>query len=258
MTTPSNMDLLFVLKNGSHENNEQLRYALRTMAVNGRNIGRVFICCDELPSWMNSNIIYHLPYHQPYNNPAKNILSAVVYVVDHTDINDFLLCSDDHFYLEPTDFDHYPVYRKGELPKSPNNNTGDPGYAMMMYCSRLWLCDHHLPATNFAQHCHTHFYADDIRKKRSFFIRAIHAKYGVEPTCLSINLHIVLLAMGDADALNHYLQTIETRKDRKYLRYSMYQKETMPQHCISIYDSAWPSFSNFMNTRFPAKSIFEL
>ena len=58
-----------------------------------------------------------IPCDDEYDAKHKNILRCIEKAVSVSDIaDDFLLSSDDHFYVRETDFDKYPIFRKGMLP----------------------------------------------------------------------------------------------------------------------------------------------
>ena len=51
------IDILYIVGTGSHWNNYELRYSLRTLEKYGKNIGRVFVSGAN-PGFLSDKIIY--------------------------------------------------------------------------------------------------------------------------------------------------------------------------------------------------------
>lgn len=133
------MDILYVY-NG-WKDSESLRYAMRSIAKNGRNVGRVYLVSDEKPEWCSKKVT-HIPYINTRNLYKENDINEAIYTaVEKSDISDhFLIAGDDYFYINPTDFDHYPIYRKNaELPagKDPTGRMGGWKYVQALFNSRV-------------------------------------------------------------------------------------------------------------------------
>ena len=104
-------DILYIVGKGCSACDDfELRMSLRSIAMFGINIGRVYVA-GYCPSWLSENVI-RIPYHdgrklKSTGHAAKtyNIASAILHAVKATDIGDeFLVSMDDHFYIRPTDF----------------------------------------------------------------------------------------------------------------------------------------------------------
>ena len=114
------MDILYTLGKGSAWQDNELRYSLRSIEKYGKNVGRIYIVGDWCPGFINRDKVTFIKCEQPYKDKFKNILYSIVYACEHSDIaEEFLLSSDDHFYMQPTDFDDYPYWLKSDdLPSS--------------------------------------------------------------------------------------------------------------------------------------------
>lgn len=184
------MDILYVVGTGSKWNDNELRYSLRSIAMYGRNIDRVYIVGHK-PDFV-SNYVHYIPCDDPYVRKHKNILHKVKSAINKSDIgNHFLISSDDHFYLHEVDFDNLPVYyifeqiRHNLTPeeaKSHYNRSLDDTYNM--------LSRYELPVYQTNPHCNTHFRTDLYRRNQYLFDEAMSLVYGGEMNCIMGNLMI--------------------------------------------------------------------
>lgn len=181
------MDILYVIGRGSKWGDNELRYSLRSIEKNCKNVGRIFIA-GYCPSFIDQKKVTFVPVPDIYACKHMNILNCIEQAVKNTDISDeFLYSSDDHFYVGKADFDNYPHYQKPvELPDKDNLMNS---YQMTLYATRKMLEDAGLPVYFFAWHGNTHF-------KKSLFMEPEFAalrkasydtKRGIEPTVLMNN-----------------------------------------------------------------------
>lgn len=181
------MDIVYIVGNGSIDDNLELRMSLRSIAKFGRNVGKVIVA-GRPPAFLSDEVI-KLPVLDKYPYKHSNILTCVETVVKKGLVKgDFLYSSDDHFYVRETDFDNYPVYKKSdELRK--NVVYSDPyfKYHRSLVDTRLLLEKHGLPICNYSQHCNTHMNADIIMEFEWLLHESYKLKYGVEPTSLIMN-----------------------------------------------------------------------
>lgn len=90
--------------------NEQLRYALRSWAVNLPH-RRVWLVGGR-PSWVTG--VEHLPNRQAGRTKYQNTTSAVEAACLHPDVSDpFIYCNDDFFVLTPQPV--LPVFHRGPV-----------------------------------------------------------------------------------------------------------------------------------------------
>lgn len=186
------MDILYVVGKGSDWNNNELRYSLRSIAKNGKNIDRVFLVGYK-PDFVSDKVI-HIPCDNPYNCAHKNILHKVIYAIDHSNIDKhFLISSDDHFYMKKTDFAKLPVYERGILPdKVVGRNLWSP-YHRSLKDTRWLLESNGLTIYQTNPHCNTHFDVDVYRENKNIFDECFKYEFGMELNCIMGNL---LIAKG--------------------------------------------------------------
>lgn len=185
------MDILYVVgKRLSGWNDNELRYSLRSLTKNCAGIGRVFIV-GHIPAFVDRNNpdVVCVEFRDPtQNNKHFNILAAIEHVVYHTDISEhFLLSSDDHYYVQPTDFEHYPVYWRGR--EIPANTDSKRWYDITLNSTREVLDAFGLPAFHYAWHGNTHFNKRLFMQRRFELLRKLTYLMPecCEPSCLMLN-----------------------------------------------------------------------
>lgn len=180
------MDILYTLGRGSKWQDNELRYSLRSISKYGKNVGRIFICGDWCPGFVDRDKVTFIRCAQPYKDKFSNILYSIVYACEHSDISeDFLLSSDDHFYMQPTDFDNYPYWLKAiDLPSSDCLT----GYKRHLWETRCLLERHGYDTANYAQHCNTHFVKSVLLAHKDIIEESYTLFKGVEATCLMLNI----------------------------------------------------------------------
>lgn len=191
------MDILYIVGKGSVWQDNELRYSLRSIAKNGRNVGRVFIC-GYIPRWVNTHNAICLPFADQTKCKHWNICDAILYAADVANLGgasgEFLYSSDDHFYVRPTDFDNYPYYCKGELPEVVEENDPNKEYYTTLVNTRKVLAAAGLTTHMFNWHGNTHFNAHLLRTPELRNLYAIGHKMtdGVEPTAIMLNYQLAL------------------------------------------------------------------
>lgn len=183
------MDILYVVGKGFSEwNDNELRYSLRSIAKYGKNVRRVYVV-GHCPYWLNPEEVTLLPLRDEGNNKHVNILRAIEYAIEKSDISEqFLYSSDDHYYVRETDFDNYPVYWRGyDLPDTePQKPTW---YQRTMKQTHDVLRAFGLPARFYAWHGNTHFNTRLWKQQRMVFLRRLAQTMpdGCDPSCLMLN-----------------------------------------------------------------------
>ena len=241
------MDILYVLGDGSVWNNNEIKYSLRSIDKNGINVGRIFIATDVLPDFIDPTKVVHVPVK---DNPSKpkhvNIMNKIEHVMRRTNIgDDFLLSSDDHFYIKPTDFADYPLYYKEEALKPKRKQE----YWMSIADTRMFLKMHGLTDYATNPHCNTHFnrplYMANIKMMDDTKVR----KYGGEVNHLMGNL---LIASGVQPVL------VRDVKIRRFGDISEAIAKIGDSHFFSISDRALEcGMKEYLQELFPDKSRWE-
>lgn len=101
------MDIVYPLGKGSHHDNIELFYSLRSIEKYVTGFDKVWIV-GELPRWVKN--VNHLPVEDdPKRCSDYNIMNKIT-VATTVVSEDFLFMNDDHFFLEPMEADKMPYY----------------------------------------------------------------------------------------------------------------------------------------------------
>lgn len=142
------IDVLYIVGTGSHWNNYELRYSLRTLEKYGKNIGRVFVSGSN-PGFLSNEVIFT-------NIPDIDIFSVnhwykVSETFKQTDISDnCLYMMDDLFFNKEVDLENYPYYYKNYLQAT---YPIDRRYNRCLKNTYKILKDNNKDVKNFGVHC---------------------------------------------------------------------------------------------------------
>jgi len=119
-----NNDVVYILKNGSTNNNFELRYSLRSIENHLKNFGKVYIIGTK-PAFLNDKVI-GIEHADIYTNKARNIMAKILRACNEKHISpNFMFFNDDYFLLRPMDANVYPNYYKGDLEYTVKVNIGE-------------------------------------------------------------------------------------------------------------------------------------
>lgn len=108
------MDLVYPLGTGSVWENNELRYSLRAVAENVKDLRNVWVI-GEKPDWLTN--VRYLPVKDCFDRPTKNTFHKLQSVCHEPDLSEnFLWLNDDFFILKPTIVADFPYFYKGVLP----------------------------------------------------------------------------------------------------------------------------------------------
>lgn len=246
------MDILYVIGRGSRWLNNELRYSLRSIEKYGINVGRIYIS-GYCPDFIDKNTVTFIPCDDMFNRKHNNILRCIEEAVEKSDIGEeFLLSSDDHFYIKPTDFDNYPYFRKAE--SLPDNFDPDSNrfYRESLISTYKLLKSCELPVNEFNWHGNTHFNKRLFCEERFQHIRqlAYCLPGGCEPTCLMLNYQLSREPFEITDRNDCKLNENATEAD--------FVRLVGDRECISCASSVNNSFIvKFLEREFPNKSKYE-
>lgn len=108
------IDIVIPLGNGSLWENNELRYALRSIEKHVKEIRDVYLI-GEKPSFLNDEI-KHIPIEDKSDIPSKNILNKILKATITKDISStFLFTNDDIFFTRDINAVDYPFYYHEDL-----------------------------------------------------------------------------------------------------------------------------------------------
>ena len=110
------MDLVYVLGTGSSWRNNEIRFSLRSIEKNMKNIGKVFVV-GECPDFLQN--VIHIPakdIFDPALNADGNIITKVLAACSDERLSDeFLFINDDHLVLREMNIENVPPLQKGDM-----------------------------------------------------------------------------------------------------------------------------------------------
>lgn len=243
------IDILYIIGTGSIWQNNELRYSLRTIERYGENVGRIFIVGYK-PDFISDEVTF-IPCDDPYNWPHQNILHKVVHAIENSDIGPhFLVSSDDHFYIKPTDFANLPVYyRHRDIPDGiPFLQERNPYFLSLME-TRAFLIKHGMTTFQTNPHCNTHFDADVYRANKALFDASFKTPHGLEMNCLMGNL---LIAQG------YHREHFHDCKLGGGIKAPQWAERVGDSNCVSGVPRIGTTYlAHWLIKNFPAKSIYE-
>jgi hypothetical protein len=112
------IDLVYILGTGSIWNNNELRFSLRSVAKNMKNVGKVIIV-GEKPAWLKG--VIHIACQDSFdNNTDANIITKVLKACELESLtDDFLFMNDDYLVMNAVDALSVPAYHKGDMETFP-------------------------------------------------------------------------------------------------------------------------------------------
>lgn len=244
------MDVLYVLGNGSRWGDNELKYSLRSIARYASGVGDVFLAGTHKPPFVGGKVKF-LQVEQTLDR-ARNVQQTIQAAIDWFGLGDFLLSSDDHFYVKKTDFNAYPYYVKGALPNALSSGVfGDLRYTRTLVNTYSLLKAAGFPTVNYSQHANTHISAKIWRECAPIWQTALTLDDGVEPTCIVLN---ALAAEGGFKGVKRADCKIKKTDGELDLLAQIGERE-----CFSIYDSAISNgVGEFLKNHFPEKCEYEL
>ena len=243
------MDILYILGTGSKHDNQELRWALRSVEKYGRNIDRVFVVGAN-PGFLSDKVTY-IPCEDRLHDKHKNMLYKVQYAVLNSNISDvFLVSSDDVFLLKPLDAITYPLYYSCKLPETADKHLSKNSYMYQLYNTRNFLVSHYMPTYKFALHCIHKMDKRFFLENRPLIMQAFEEEVGIEPNCLVNNWMI-------KEGYNY-----EIHQDHKLMHGEEYEDVTKrikpDQTEFSVGDGVLNDYTiDSINKMFPNKSKWE-
>ena len=251
MKITANMDILYVIGRGSTWANNELKYSLRSLEKNCKNVGRIFIV-GYCPDFIDKKKVTFIPVDDEQDCKHKNIMRCIEVAVEQSNISDdFLYSSDDHFYILPTDFDNYPFFRKPvEMPESYDNCNA---YHKTLASTRMVFEAAGLTTYNFSWHGNTHFNKTLFNEPQFAAIRKIsyYMQLGCEPSILMLNYWLSKRPFEITDRAD--------RKFGKEVDRDGFMQGIEGRECISCASDVTKSYiRTYLAETFPDKSKYEL
>lgn len=255
------MDVVYVIGTGSKWQNNELRYSLRSICKFAKNLGDVYIVGDQLPDFIEPSSVKFLQVKDAaQGRPQYNCALKIRYLFENTDVDRFLLSSDDHFFIRPVNFDQWPLHYKGkELPRDDTKGVGSARYTRAMAYTRRFMERHLLDLRFWEGHTNKLYtraaweYLTNGEIGEDFFRTMEASPYGI--------------------CVNSPMQAVIYQQEAVYGRVNVWQRKDVKLHHLntpedwellkntesfSIYDSAISTgVAGLLQVLFPEKCRFE-
>lgn len=239
------IDIVIPLGNGSLWENNELKYALRSIEKYVKGIRSIYLI-GEKPDFLNDEI-KHIPFEDLHNIPSKNILNKILKAITIKDISTtFLFTNDDIFFLKDVDATTYPFYYHEDL-RWNIERTHYTNWYKDYLIETLIALDMEYDIKNFD----THF---PIRYSKILF-NNVHQQWKEE---WDIGKKLLIKSL--------YCNTLGTNgfnkedlKFKGFVSYEALKQLTKDRDCFSIGDTViTDDFKKFIDELFPNKSKYEI
>ena len=158
------IDVLYIYKH-SQNDDQELKYSLRSLEKYVGDYGRVFITGD-IPEFIDQEKVIYTPA-QDIGAPMTNHWHKVTETIKKTDIgNFFALVYDDVFFIKHTNLSCYPFYQRGKLGQDPN---GGEHYRQTLLNAKYFLEQKGFPINDYELHVPCVYHRNSFLKIGKFF-----------------------------------------------------------------------------------------
>jgi len=235
------VDVCIPLGKGSKHGDMELKYCLRSIEKNVRNVGKIFLV-GQKPAFLNDQIIH---IAQPFvsGNPAQNIAMNVLAACKCWGLSErFQLWNDDYFATGEIDAANYPNFYKCDLSETLAKNRTD--YRKHVHATIEVLKRQGHETLNFDVHYPSTF-------EKSKMIEVIEGNNFSKPFGLILK-SLYFNTTGEAGILR------KDCKEMKVKSLSDWRKTASDTELFSCFDSCIDqAFKDFLQETFPNKSSFE-
>ncbi len=155
------IDILYYIGNGSHHNNLELLYSLRSLETHCKDIGNVWIVGNK-PHFLNDNVKYL--WVEDAAAWWQNAFNKTMAAIDNGISEDFLLMNDDFYMLKDFTIADYPYYHRGEIPDIAENK-----YQQVIVNTKRILQILGKPFKHYGVHCPMRINAEKYKQLSEFY-----------------------------------------------------------------------------------------
>jgi len=121
------IDVVYILRNTSKWQNNEIRYSLRSIEKNAKDIaGKVFLI-GFCPKFIDTNELVHIVANDPYANKLRNAIYKIKIACHDPRVSEkFMLMNDDFFIMRKMEY--VQNYSKGSLRHSEKRHRTKAGY----------------------------------------------------------------------------------------------------------------------------------
>ena len=189
------VDVMYIIGNGSINNNAELLYSLRMLSRNASNVGRVVVCGD-VPKFIGGDAEIVRCHDISVSGKHWNMLHKILFGIRNAKLErPFLLSCDDHFMARPFDLAEWPRHAKAESVYTCEEYEAKRGkppgkYQKAFAATGELLRRNNLPDLDVVWHANMWIdprYADDVERLANE--NASGCVYGYEPILMFEAFH---------------------------------------------------------------------
>lgn len=236
------LDIVYILsERGSHWQNNEIRFSLRSLEKNVLDYRKVYIIGFK-PDFLNDEIV-HIPYADTYKNKARNIAAKIRRAAGCNSMTkNFMLWNDDYFALKQFSAINYPHYYKCGLDHSVMINKGE--YKLHCEATLKVLKENGLTYKNFD--CHYPITYDKLKVVKMVDQFNWNVPYGFVFRSMYCNFYSIPGEMKQDCKINHPMPL------------SQIEKKFQNEHFLSIGEGATNiAMRSYLISMFPNKSRYE-
>ena len=153
------IDVCYFLGRASRYDNWEIRYSIRSVEKNFKNLGKIWII-GQCPDFINKNLVNYISFpDEPTQNKDRNLIQKLVYLGGESQLTEeFIMNSDDHFIINPVDISKFTPYI--ESTKFPFNKNSlwirrmeRTKSTLLKFGYTQWNYDTHIPHKINKSHC---------------------------------------------------------------------------------------------------------
>lgn len=144
-------DLVYILGAGSRWQDNEIRYSLRSMVKNMKDIGQVFVV-GKCPDFLQN--VIHIPAENTGNSKEHSIAIKIgIACRDERVSENFLMCNDDHFIMKGYSACEFPYYFDNHLSELYVKSDKQSAYGHAIKDTIIHLTQAGFNTVNFDTHC---------------------------------------------------------------------------------------------------------
>lgn len=155
------MDILYYIGSGSHHNNQELRYSLRSLEKHCHDVDDVWVVGNR-PHFLNNNVKYLWVPDSGFW--WQNAFCKTMAAIEAGISENFLLMNDDFFMLKDFSAAEYPYFHRGEIKDVAENK-----YQQVICNTRQILQRLGKPFKHYGVHCPMRLNAEKYRELAGYF-----------------------------------------------------------------------------------------
>jgi hypothetical protein len=230
------MDVLYILGKGSKNNNDEIRYSLRSLERYLKNYNRVIVVGEDTGFFSDKIEFHHLPEYG--GNKQYRIAKKIEWACNNVLKGDFFFMNDDFFFNRSVSTLTYPFYYKGSL----FDFAPDPNYSRALRNTGRFLRDNRMTYKHFDVHTPIIYNTENYLKLTQIWRKSGLTTHGYVVKSIYSNWYGV--------------------KGNKYTDVKlgeMDMKKIKSTNCFSCSDTGWDNgVGDYVKKRFNTPSCFEI